>query len=566
MVWNKITKLFRKMTPEQAAILKEFEAFALCPLRVSFPKRARIEALINKRSCLGLDQWLLFLLDDERESVQTHFKLGLDKSSETPAKVGEYKVSAALVAAFDGAIKAAKGYELPWLEGDHAIAAVLEAYSAKSLPDGHPSIPDPKHLGAAALFFRARGLRFIAPDKALAILEDNHKSLKGIESLLPVADLKGSLLACRAFLAGERDPKVLSKDLDKALKAYQQAVEMGISDVESLQVERERLFHRLVRGQAELAAKDIDRLQSAFEDHLTWEQSEEERGRVDLVKTQSGSEEGRVLWLGTRIHWTLMREWARRYDNEEAESKHADGFWQRAIDSRKTAEELCVEAAGIDKSCAWPLYQHSQLRAYNSDLVLHGTDFPKAEVLKILDAAIERQKSCWILHQEKARVLLKDPEDGELVPLAGDDAAAALKTFKDVVNLGQALGALQGGGLALDRASRTEGDLQSQSLASAVELFQTLMRLRETSIDAYRGLAFAFLEQDKGKDALEVVEKGLKKIPESVDLKVLAARIYLTEKREADAKRLIDEILEADPENPEALLLSANDPFGESDG
>ncbi|MDF1661337.1 MAG: tetratricopeptide repeat protein, partial [Planctomycetota bacterium] len=533
---------------------------------VRFPKRARQDALLNKRPCLGVDHWLGYLLRDESEATREHWALDPDLSAETPAKLGDYKLSAGLLEILGRCHKVASEDKVAWLENDHALSASFAALGKKDLPEGSPKLSKEHPCEAAAIFFRARALFLVNPSEALKLLTDQSKALQELSKLFPVNDLKGGLLARTAFLGGQRDTKKISKDLDQALSAYKEAVKLESTDIGTLQLERERLFHQLVRGQAKQASKDIDRLQPAFEEHLTWEQSAEERGRIELVKDQSGSDKGRILWLGARVHWQLMREWSRRYDDEEAESTHADGFWNRAVEARKEAEKLCVEAAEIDKKSAWPLYQLSQLRSYNEDLLLLGAGFPKKEVLDFLDQAIERQGKAWILHQEKARVLLRDPEIGDLVELLSDDANSALKSFQKVVELGEALGALQGGGVALDRASRQEGSERDESLKIAVELFETLKQLRKNNVDAYRGLAFAHLEQEQSEAALNIALEGLTVLPDNVDLKVLAARIYVEEKREEEAKKLIDEILAVDPENPEALLLGAYDSFGESDG
>lgn len=566
MVWKKLTSLFQKMSPEQAETLKGFESIALSPMLIRFPKRSRQDALLNKRACLGVDHWLGYLLRDESEATREHWSLDADLSQETPAKLGGYKISAALLEILGRCRKLATEDKVTWLENDHAVAATLAAINSKTLPEGSPRLSKDHPGKAAAIFFRARALSLVNPSQALKLLNDESKTLKELAKLFPVNDLKGGLLAKSSFLGGERDSKKISKDLDAALSAYKEAVKLESTDIGTLQLERERLFHQLARGQAKAAEKDIDRLQSAFEEHLTWEQSAEERGRIELVKEQGGSDKGRILWLGARVHWQLMREWSKRYDDEEAESLHADSFWKRALEARKEAEKLCVEGAEIDKKSAWPLYQLSQLRSYNEDLILLGSGFPKKEVLNFLDQAIERQSKAWILHQEKARVLLRDPDIGDLVDLLSDDANAALSSFQKVVELGQALGALQGGGVALDRASRQEGEERDNSLKIAVELFETLKQLRKSNVDAYRGLAFAHLEQEENEAALSIALEGLKELPDNVDLKVLAARIYVEQKKENEAKKLIDEILAVDPENPEALLLGAYDSFGESDG
>lgn len=554
------------MSPEQAETLNAFKRVALSPMFIRFPKRARQAALINKRASLGLDHWLAYLLRDERESLQEQWALDPDTSEETPAKLGDYKLSTALIEVIKRCHDLAQSDGVDWLENDHAIAATLSALVSKGLPEGAPSAPKDLPCAAAATFFQARALSLVDPKKALEVLKKEEKALKEVAKLLPVNDLKGGLLAKSRFLGGERDPKAINKELDAALAAYKEAVKLESTDVGSLQLERERLFHQIVRGQAKQASKDIERLQSDFEDHLTWEQSAEERGRIELAKDQSGSDKGRILWLGARVQWQLMREWGRRYDDEEAESVHADTFWKRALEAREKAEKLCVEAAEIDKKAAWPLYQLSQLRSYNEDLILLGAGFPKTEVLELLDKAIERQGKAWILHQERARVCLRDPEMGDLVDLLSEDAQSAMTSFQKVVELGEALGALQGGGVALDRASRQEGEEKEKSLTLAVELFETLKGLRKKNVDAYRGLAFARLEQEQADAALQIALEGLAEIPDNVDLKVLAARIYMEQKKEDEAKKLIDEILAIDPENPEALLLGAYDSFGESDG
>jgi tetratricopeptide (TPR) repeat protein len=84
--------------------------------------------------------------------------------------------------------------------------------------------------------------------------------------------------------------------------------------------------------------------------------------------------------------------------------------------------------------------------------------------------------------------------------------------------------------------------------------FEQAITLNSSWVPAYRELAGVYRQQDDSAGALETCDRGLKAVPDNIELKLLKASIYERVDRYSEAIALYEEILKQD----DSMVLAAN--------
>lgn len=88
---------------------------------------------------------------------------------------------------------------------------------------------------------------------------------------------------------------------------------------------------------------------------------------------------------------------------------------------------------------------------------------------------------------------------------------------------------------------------------SSIQTYESALKLEPKSTQAYQGIISAYMKLGQKDKAKAVLDIGLNKLPNSFDLKMLAAEMYMAEKDYASAEDVYDSLQQAYPQSLVAL-------------
>lgn len=559
MVWKSITRLFGGPSSDDQARLQSFLDLSRALLIRTLPREARQKSLLEGLGHVGFDFYCKALLKRSPQFLGEMLEPAEDKSESTSLRLDEAKISKNLFAVIDNTLTLTESHGLTWIEPElllvGALTVELEEPLFNKLSEVQVKILSPLLL--------ARAMRVEHPKKALeqlSLVPVKNNDIPAVE----IYRLKARLLLWQHF----EDPKADTKTWLAALKDACAAVESSLRELEqdddmakSLQVPvlRNWLEDKFLLGDIKAADKRLTSLE-ADENTWPWEQIDDLKGQLTVLKHHQGNDTARVLCLKAREKRLIMDEFSRRSDEESVNENLAEDFWNRATKAHQQASEWLEEAAEEDSQWAWPCLQRSEIAGMNKDLVFYGAGFPKDEALEWLDRGLERSPKAWILEHRKGRLHQRDSDQGGLVEPESEAAKTALETFYKAAEAKQALPAIHGATLATDRAMRLKHDdplEHKDCLKQAIRLYQQVRETRPEDEDAIRGLAYVQNQNGLFEEAVATAQEGLKINPKSAELNYVLADLYRSAGQRDEFQKYIEKTLDIDPEHPDALMTMA---------
>jgi len=130
------------------------------------------------------------------------------------------------------------------------------------------------------------------------------------------------------------------------------------------------------------------------------------------------------------------------------------------------------------------------------------------------------------------------------------DRSRAEEGFEQVLQLAPTN---QMSNLGLGMLKLQEGDIETAEHL----LSRASTKLDDMSEKSFRVLTLARLKLGKNKEALDILTSGLKRFPESVDLRILQATLLAQNNRFDAGQKIMDAVIKTAPSNPDALNLLA---------
>lgn len=393
-MWQKITKIFRRLPAEQASLRDDLQRFAPTSVLRQFPKEAEGAARLDVGA---LVRWVL--LKDGRGLEET-LSLGEDKSAESMLELGDRAISAALAECLASAIRSLSDSGLPALNLDLLLAVALERGLNEEKPGlGAGTFPDAARVAASA--FMARAIRWSQPERALGLLA-SIPNQPGIEAVLALSELEAWLLARKALLCGS-SPESWQSDLEAARRILEQGKGSGAE----LRWQRELELAQVLAwsGEAERGAERLQGLEKSL-DPASRESVELARGLWSLRAAESLDLAHRYALAQLECLSAASAEALRESEEEVGQGERSERLWAQAERFQRRFDEALEAAFKTMSSLASLRLAKARRLLLNDELVSLEDGCDADGALRELDVAIEAQKSAWLLRFERAQVRL----------------------------------------------------------------------------------------------------------------------------------------------------------------